>query len=122
MPRIAKQRLRPSGSDKNRPTSKGAKMDAGAWRSAAECLRTLAHPLRLKMIQILLEGQPVTVCELADLCELTQPQTSDHLRLMQRCGFLTSERKGREVYYQVCEPHLGRIMSCIEQRFGSSTS
>jgi len=42
---------------------------------------------------------------------------SDHLRLLQRCGFLTSERDGRRVYYQVAEPHLEQLMACIEGRF-----
>jgi DNA-binding transcriptional ArsR family regulator len=43
---------------------------------------------------------------------------SEHLRLMQRCGFLTSEKDGRQVFYRVAEPHLKQIMGCIEQRFG----
>jgi hypothetical protein len=37
---------------------------------------------------------------------------------MQRCGFLTSRRDGRQVYYQIAEAHLADIMACIESRFG----
>jgi hypothetical protein len=37
---------------------------------------------------------------------------------MQRCGFLSSQKEGRRVYYQIAEPHLRNIMTCIEQRFG----
>ena len=43
---------------------------------------------------------------------------SEHLRLMQRCGFLDVEKDGRCVYYTIAEPHLARIMACIEDRFG----
>jgi ArsR family transcriptional regulator, zinc-responsive transcriptional repressor len=43
---------------------------------------------------------------------------SEHLRLMQRCGFLNSVRDGRFIYYEIAEPHLARIMACIEDRFG----
>ncbi|MEX0794128.1 MAG: helix-turn-helix domain-containing protein, partial [Pirellulaceae bacterium] len=43
---------------------------------------------------------------------------SEHLRLMQRCGFLESNKDGRRVFYQVAEPHLADIMSCIEAKFG----
>jgi DNA-binding transcriptional ArsR family regulator len=49
---------------------------------------------------------------------LPSPMASEHLRLMQRCGFLTSEKEGRKVYYQVVEPHLKSILKCIEDRFG----
>jgi DNA-binding transcriptional ArsR family regulator len=87
-------------------------------RQAAECLRTLAHPSRLQIVQLLLSGNAYTVGELAEQCELTQPVTSEHLRLLQRCGFLESERQGRQVFYHVSEPHLGDLMACIRGRFG----
>lgn len=84
---------------------------------AAECLKTLAHPHRLRMVQMLLQGK-YTVGELADACEIPSHMASEHLRLMQRCGFLSAEKEGRFVYYTIAEPHLGNIMQCIEGRFG----
>jgi DNA-binding transcriptional ArsR family regulator len=89
-----------------------------ALTQAAECLRVLAHPHRLRMVQMLLMGR-YSVGELADACELPTPMASEHLRLMQRCGFLKSEKEGRHVYYAIAEPHLKDIMKCIEARFGS---
>jgi DNA-binding transcriptional ArsR family regulator len=85
---------------------------------AAECLRTLAHPHRLRMIQMLLRGR-YTVGELAEACGIPSHMASEHLRLMQHCGFLTPEKDGRKAYYQVVEPHLADIMACIEARFGA---
>jgi DNA-binding transcriptional ArsR family regulator len=87
-----------------------------AFADAAECLRTLAHPVRLRMVQLLLYGR-YTVGQLAEDCGIPDNVASEHLRLMQRCGFFTSEREGRKVYYQVAEPHLENIMNCIESRF-----
>lgn len=94
-------------------------LDFEALTEAAECLRILAHPHRLGIVQLLLGGERYSVNEISEACELAQPTTSDHLRLMQRCGFLTSERDGRTVYYEVAEPHLHDIMACIRDRFGS---
>lgn len=88
-----------------------------ALGQAAECLRTLAHPHRLRMVQMLLQ-QDFTVSELAEACGLPSAMASEHLRLMQRCGFLTSERDGRKVFYRVVEPHLKSILKCVEERFG----
>ena len=90
-----------------------------ALEQAAECLRTLAHPHRLRMVQMLLQGR-YTVGELAEACEIPSHMASEHLRLMQRCGFLTSEREGRRAYYQIAELHLASIMKCVETRFGSA--
>ena len=90
--------------------------DLDALGQAAECLRVLAHPHRLRMIQMLLSGKH-TVGELAESCDLPTAMASEHLRLMQRCGFLDSEKDGRKVFYRVVEPHLKNIMKCIEERF-----
>jgi len=87
-----------------------------AFAEAAECLKTLAHPVRLRMVQLLLGGR-YTVGELATQCGIADNQASEHLRLIQRCGFFNSVRDGRNVYYVVAEPHLQRLMDCIENRF-----
>ncbi len=92
-------------------------LDLKALARAAECLRTLAHPHRLRMVQMLLAGRH-PVGELAEACEIPSHMASEHLRLMQRCGFLASEREGRRIYYTVAEPHLASILACIEERFG----
>jgi ArsR family transcriptional regulator, zinc-responsive transcriptional repressor len=100
------------------PTKATAQLtDLSALEQAAECLRTLAHPHRLRIVQMLLRNR-YSVGELAEACEIPSHMASEHLRLMQRCGFLNSVRDGRFIYYEIAEPHLARIMACIEDRFG----
>jgi DNA-binding transcriptional ArsR family regulator len=91
-----------------------------ALAQAAECLRTLAHPHRLRMVQLLLQGR-YTVGELAEACGIPSHMASEHLRLMQRSGFLSSEKEGRNAYYQIIETHLADIMACVEARFGGKS-
>jgi DNA-binding transcriptional ArsR family regulator len=100
-----------------KPRSRVRLTPLSALAQAAECLKTLAHPHRLRMVQMLLQGR-YTVGELAEACEIPSHMASEHLRLMQRCGFLTSQKEGRKAYYQIVESHLANIMACIEARFG----
>lgn len=86
---------------------------------AAECLGTLAHPHRLRMIEVMLEGRH-TVAELAESCGIASPVASGHLRLMQRCGLLRQEREGRNVYYRSAQPCLKEFLSCIQRHFGAT--
>ncbi|MCE9591291.1 MAG: metalloregulator ArsR/SmtB family transcription factor [Planctomycetes bacterium] len=102
---------------KTRPAKRPRLTPLDALMQAAECLKTLAHPHRLRMVQMLLQGR-YTVRELAEACGIPSHMASEHLRLMQRCGFLTSEKEGRKAYYQIVEKHLSSIMACIEARFG----
>lgn len=102
---------------KQKPLKSPKLLPMEALMQAAECLKTLAHPHRLRIVQMLLHGR-YTVGELAEACEIPSHMASEHLRLMQRCGFLASEREGRSTFYRVAETHLERLMGCIEARFG----
>jgi DNA-binding transcriptional ArsR family regulator len=103
-------------SDSPRDNSALHLTDLEALAEAAECLKTLAHPHRLRIVQMLLQGR-YTVGELAEACGVPSHMASEHLRLMQRCGFLASEKEGRRVFYTIAEPHLASIMACIKDRF-----
>jgi DNA-binding transcriptional ArsR family regulator len=100
-----------------RPGKRNKLMSLERLEQAAECLRTLAHANRLRMVQMMLRGR-YTVGELAQACGIASHMASEHLRLMKHCGLLTGERDGRKTYYRVAEPHLAKIMQCVEERFG----
>ena len=99
------------------PKQKSVLLEMSSLEQAAECLKILAHPHRLRVVELLLQGR-YTVGELADSCEIPSHMMSEHLRLLQRCGFLESEKEGRFRYYTILEPHLADIMQCIQKRFG----
>jgi DNA-binding transcriptional ArsR family regulator len=93
-----------------------AVMDAKSLRQTAEYLRSLAHPLRLRMIQMILR-RAYTVGELAAACGIPSHIASGHLRLMQQSGVLARRRDGRRIYYQAVEPSLPGIVKWIETYF-----
>ena len=100
------------------PRKKRALISMAALEEAAECLKVLAHPYRLRMVQLLLHDRYM-VAELAKACDIQPHMASEHLRLMQRAGLLTSRREGRRTYYEIAEPHLAEIIHCVKARYGS---
>ncbi len=98
---------------------KAPQMQAEHFERASECLRTLSHPVRLQMVDLLLNGR-YTVTELAEACAIQQHVASEHLRLMQHCKLLDREREGRKTFYTIAEPGLAAIMACVRNRFGTS--
>ncbi len=86
---------------------------------AAECLKTLAHPHRLRIVEMLMTDR-YTVGEIAEACGVPSNIASGHLRLMQRCGMLAPQREGRNIYYAITEPCLNGFLSCIRERFADS--
>jgi DNA-binding transcriptional ArsR family regulator len=90
-----------------------------ALAKAAACLKTMAHPARLRMVEILTQGD-FTVGQIAELCELPQHQACGHLRLMQGCGLLTSERRGQTVHYRIASPQLPALLECVRRNCGTA--
>jgi ArsR family transcriptional regulator, zinc-responsive transcriptional repressor len=79
---------------------------------AADCFRVMAHPTRLRIVEILLSGE-YCVREVAERCRTSEHQTCEHLRLLKGQGLLGCERRGRTVYYKVISPRLPKIIECI---------
>lgn len=88
-----------------------------ALEQASVCLRTIAHPHRLRMIEMLLGGS-YTVGELAEACDIPPSSASEHLGKMRDRGLLDGRRQGRSIYYEIAEEGLGSIMDCLEKHFG----
>jgi ArsR family transcriptional regulator, zinc-responsive transcriptional repressor len=92
-------------------------MDEEVLSRASDCLKVLAHPVRLNIVQHLLNRE-YAVGELAAAIRIRQHVASEHLGLMKKCGFLSSRRDGQKVYYEVSEEHLLSLMECLKRKFG----
>jgi len=57
----------------------------------------LANDTRLKIVERLAAAAEVRVSELAELCKVSQPRMSWHLRMLRRAQIISTRREGREV-------------------------
>lgn len=80
---------------------------------ASECLRVMSHPVRLRIVEVLMQAE-LPVGRVADICELAPNQTTEHLRLMKSHGLLSSRRQGRNVYYSIADPRLPSLLKCVK--------
>ena len=70
---------------------------------AADLLKVLAHPIRLKII-CQLGREEKTVQRLIDSVGSTQSNVSQHLAIMRNAGVLTYKKNATQVLYRVSEP------------------
>ena len=82
----------------------------------AQVLKLLAHPYRLKVIEILDGRDRVPVRRIAEWLGLPHAATSQHLNQMKRVGLLESERHGKEVWYRIADQRCINILKCIRGR------
>lgn len=82
---------------------------------AADILKTVAHPMRLRIIDVLESGAK-TVTELSHLLGAPQPYTSQQLNLMKNKGILSSRRDGNQVYYDIANLSVVKVIHCVRQQ------
>ena len=75
----------------------------------AKVCKTMAHPLRLALLNALREGER-GVSDLAEAIGTTQPLASQHLAVLRNQGLLRHRRNGNEVYYSIAYPKM--IQAC----------
>lgn len=80
---------------------------------AAHILKMLAHPQRLRIVEILEREQEVPVHALVEETGFPQAVVSQHLNQMRRIGLLAGRRQGREVRYSITDPRTLSILNCI---------
>ena len=76
-------------------------------------LKTLGHPVRLQIIQFLVNGEK-RVSDIQAHIGLMQAATSHQLGLMKSKGILTNRREGTTVYYSLANEFILKILDCLE--------
>lgn len=87
---------------------------AGINELHARVCKALADPTRLLIINELRDG-PRSVGDLADALGISQPNVSRHLAVLRDRGFVTSERSGSSVHYELASPKILRAMDLLRE-------
>ncbi len=85
----------------------------------AKVLKLLAHPHRLKIVDLLETNGPMPVHQLMEPLGLAQAATSNHLLKMRNIGLVKSERRGKEVWYDLGDKRSLTILNCMRAKQGA---
>ncbi len=80
------------------------------WRELKIMLKSLADVARLTIVYHLARQERVTVTDLTDRLNISQPLVSWHLRRLKRAGLVETHRAGRLVY---CTLNRERFQQCL---------
>ncbi|WP_164930787.1 ArsR/SmtB family transcription factor [Aquifex aeolicus] len=78
----------------------------------AEFFKALSHPVRLKIIGILIEGKQC-VKNLGELLNLSQPSVSQHLSILKARGIVGWKREGSIICYYIKDDRVKKIYELI---------
>ncbi len=84
-------------------------------------LKVLGDPTRLKILNFLLEpvqsccsrDDGVCGCDLEAFLGLTQPTVSHHMKQLVEAGFVTAEKRGRWVYYELAPEAFTEVIAAL---------
>ena len=77
-----------------------------------EELKALAHPVRLRILKILCEGER-NVGEIEEIGGIGQPSLSQQLAILRQAGLVNTRRDGKMVFYGVERAAFRQILDCL---------
>jgi DNA-binding transcriptional ArsR family regulator len=79
----------------------------------ADILKALAHPVRLRIIAALCEGEE-SVIELARRLNIKQAIVSQQLRILRMSSLVAARRENGFSCYGLAEPRLRELVQCLD--------
>ena len=77
----------------------------------ANLFKGLAHPLRIRILELLAAAPEVSVADLQHETELEASHLSQHLAVLRRYRLVLSERRGSHVHYRLADPRTAELLS-----------
>lgn len=79
------------------------------YQAKADLFRTLGHPVRIRVLELLQDG-PRPVRELLVDTEVEASNLSQQLAVLRRAGLVTSSRDGATVLYTLANPDVAQLL------------
>ncbi|MGW6194578.1 ArsR/SmtB family transcription factor [Kribbella sp. NPDC055110] len=76
----------------------------------AEFFKTLGHPARIRVLELLSERE-MAVSELLPEVRLEASNLSQQLAVLRRAGLVTARREGSQVYYALTSPQVAELLA-----------
>ena len=87
-------------------------------RFKAEFFRALAHPIRIEILEVLLQAER-SVQELQELLQLDQPVVSQQLAVLRAKNIVSGRKEGTSVRYFVRDPLIGDLFLVARRIFNN---
>ena len=89
-------------------------IDANKLDKVAFVLKTIAHPLRIGIVELLTYHGSMSVNDICENLNAEQSLISHHLSVMKTKGILQCERDGKQVLYSLRLTEVTKVIHCIE--------
>jgi DNA-binding transcriptional ArsR family regulator len=86
-------------------------------KSSAAMLRAVAHPARLKIVELLMNHAECAVGDVAGHLKLSPHVVSGHLKQLRAVKVVAGRRNGRSVYYRLVNPDAAGVIQCIRRHY-----
>ncbi len=90
-------------------------LDNNKLELAAGILKSLAHPMRIAILNLLEGGKKMTVTEIHEVLGMEQAAASHHLGILKDKGVLCSRRDGKNTWYFLKNNIISQVIECVER-------
>lgn len=84
----------------------------------AEFFKTLSHPARIKILELLRQGE-MSVTEMQEQLKIDPSSVSQHLSILRHKNIVEYRKVGTSVYYRVHDPQIFELLDAARRIFNN---
>ncbi|MEQ4721815.1 metalloregulator ArsR/SmtB family transcription factor [Nonomuraea sp. B19D2] len=89
-------------------------MPVPLYQAKADFFRTLGHPVRIRVLELLHDG-PLPVRDLLNEIDIEASSLSQQLSVLRRAGIVTASREGVTVVYELATSEVAELLVAARQ-------
>lgn len=80
----------------------------------SDVLKAVSHPLRIAIIDLLLQAEELTVTDIYTKLNIVQPEASRQLAILKNANLIECRKEGNTRFYCLVDKSISKLLNCVE--------
>lgn len=80
----------------------------------SDVLKAVSHPLRIAIVDLLLQAEELTVTEVHTKLKISQPEASRQLGILKNAHLIDCRKEANTRFYYLVDKSISKLLNCVE--------
>ena len=80
----------------------------------SDVLKAVSHPLRIAIVDLLIQAEELTVTEIHNKLNISQPEASRQLAILKNANLIECRKEANTRFYSLVDKSISKLLHCVE--------
>ena len=88
--------------------------DINKLEHMSDVLKAVSHPLRIAIVDLLLQAEELTVTDIYTKLNISQPEASRQLAILKNANLIKCRKEANTRFYTLVDKSISKLLNCVE--------